>query len=115
MTTTDNREEIIPRDPSRFMAEPVSPGEVLVSEFMKPAGINQNHLATAIGVPPIRVSEIVRGLRAISADSAMRFATYFGTSPELWLDLQSRWELVKLVASSGDQYADIVPLAETRR
>ena len=110
MTITDTPRQIIPRDTSQFMADPVPPGEVLLHNFMKPAGISQSALARAIGVPPIRVSEIVRGMRAITADSAMRLARFFGTTPESWLNLQSQWELAKVLSASTDQYSQIVPL-----
>lgn len=110
MTITDTPRNIIPRDTSQFMADPVPPGEVLLHDFMKPARITQSALARAIGVPPIRVSEIVRGMRAITADSAMRLARFFGTTPELWLNLQSQWELARLLSVSTDEYSQIVPL-----
>ncbi len=110
MTITDTPRQIIPRDTSQFMADPVPPGEVLLHNFMKPAGISQSALARAIGVPPIRVSEIVRGMRAITADSAMRLARFFGTTPELWLNLQSQWELAKLKQAAQDDYDRITPL-----
>ena len=112
MTITDTPGNIIPRDASAFTTNPVSPGEVLRHNFMKPAGITQSALAHAIGVPPIRVSEIVRGMRAISADSAMRLARFFGTTPELWLNLQSQWELAKIGSATADKYSQIVPLAK---
>ena len=60
---------------------------------MRPLGISINALARALAVPPNRVSAIVNGTRAISADSALRLGKYFGTSPEIWLDLQSDYEL----------------------
>jgi len=113
LTITDVPRDIIPRDMSAFMADPVPPGEVLLHDFMKPAGVTQSALAHAIGVPPIRVSEIVRGLRAVSADSAMRLARFFGTTPQLWLNLQSQWELAKIASTTSDDYSQIVPLAQT--
>jgi antitoxin HigA-1 len=112
LTITDTPRDIIPRDTAQQMADPVSPGEILLHSFMKPAGITQSTLARAIGVPPIRVSEIVRGLRAITADSAMRLARFFGTTPELWLNLQSQWELAKVELLAADKYSQIVPLHE---
>ena len=87
---------------------PVSPGEVLHEEFLVELGINQRALALAIAVPPIRISEIVRGKRAVSADTAMRFAAYFGTSPEFWLNLQSQWELAQLRHARAGDYSFIV-------
>lgn len=72
---------------------PVHPGEVLDEEFLKPLGISQYRLAKEISVPPRRINEIVHGLRGISADTALRLARYFGTSEELWMNLQSRYDL----------------------
>ena len=72
---------------------PVHPGEVLLEDFMKPLGLSQYRVAKDIGVSPIRISQIVHGKRAITADTAMRLARYFGTSAEVWLRLQARYEL----------------------
>ena len=72
---------------------PVHPGEVLVEEFLKPMDLSQNQLALAIGVPPRRVNEIALQKRAITADTALRLARYFGNSPEFWLGLQMDYEL----------------------
>jgi addiction module HigA family antidote len=72
---------------------PIHPGEVLLEDFMKPLGLSQYRLAHDIGVTPIRVSQIVNGQRAITVDTAMRLARYFGTSAAVWLRLQVRYEL----------------------
>ncbi len=72
---------------------PIHPGEVLLEDFLLPLGVSQYRLAKDIAVPPRRVNEIVHGLRGISADTALRLARYFGTSPELWMNLQSRYDL----------------------
>lgn len=72
---------------------PIHPGEVLLEDFMKPLGLSQYRLAHDIGVTPIRISQIVNGQRAVSVDTAMRLARYFGTSAEVWLRLQVRYEL----------------------
>ena len=66
---------------------PVHPGEILYEDFMKPLGITQYRLAKEMHVYPRRVNEIVHGKRAISADTALRLARYFGTSAELWMNL----------------------------
>lgn len=71
----------------------IHPGEVLLEEFLKPMGISQNRIAREIGVPPRRINEIVQGKRAITADTALRLAQYFGVSPELWMGLQSDYDL----------------------
>ncbi len=72
---------------------PIHPGEVLLEDFMKPLGLSQYRLAKDIGVTPIRISQIVNGQRAITVDTAMRLACYFGTSAEVWLHLQIRYDL----------------------
>jgi addiction module HigA family antidote len=72
---------------------PIHPGEILLEDFMKPLGITQYRLARDIGVSPIRVSQIIRGKRAITVDTAMRLARYFGTSAVVWLRLQVRYDL----------------------
>lgn len=72
---------------------PIHPGEVLFEDFMKPLGLTQYRLAHDIGVTPIRISQIVNGQRAISVDTAMRLASYFGTSATVWLRLQVRYDL----------------------
>ena len=69
---------------------PVHPGEVLLEDFMKPLGLSQYRVAAGIGVPPMRINQIVRGQRAITADTALRLARYFGTTPGIWLRLQAR-------------------------
>ncbi len=75
------------------MLDPIPPGEILMEEFMRPLGLSINALARALHVPANRVGGIVNGRRAISADTALRLGKYFGTSPEIWLDLQSDYEL----------------------
>lgn len=72
---------------------PITPGEILLKEFMEPFGISQNKLGREIGVPITRINEIVHGKRAITSDTAMRFARYFGTSPEVWMNLQQRYDI----------------------
>jgi addiction module HigA family antidote len=72
---------------------PVTPGEVLLEEFIKPLGISQYQVAKDVGVPPRRINEIVLGKRAVTADTALRLARYFGTSERFWLNLQARHDL----------------------
>jgi addiction module HigA family antidote len=71
----------------------VTPGEILCEEFLRPLAISQYRLAKAITVPPRRINEIVHGKRAITADTALRLARYFGTSERFWLNLQARHDL----------------------
>ena len=73
--------------------EPIHPGEILLEEFMKPLDISQNALAKGLNVAPRRVNEIVNKKRAITADSALRLAKFFGNSAEFWLNLQKKYEL----------------------
>lgn len=72
---------------------PVHPGEVLLEEFLKPMGLSQNRVAINIGVPPRRINEIILQKRRITADTALRLARFFGTSPEFWLGLQAQYDL----------------------
>jgi addiction module HigA family antidote len=72
---------------------PIHPGEVLLEDFLKPLGLSQYRLAKDIGVTPIRISQIINGKRSITVDTAMRFARYFGTSADVWLGLQTDYDL----------------------
>jgi addiction module HigA family antidote len=72
---------------------PIHPGEVLSEDFLKPLGITQYRLAKGTRVPPRRINEIVHGIRAITADTALRLARFFGTSEQFWLNLQARYDL----------------------
>lgn len=72
---------------------PVHPGEVLLEEFLVPMNLSQNRLALDIHVPARRINEIVLGKRRITADTALRLAHYFGTSPQFWLGLQMDYDL----------------------
>jgi addiction module HigA family antidote len=71
----------------------IHPGEVLLEEFLVPMNLSQNALARAIAVPPRRINEIVLGKRAVTADTALRLARYFGTSEQLWMGLQADYDL----------------------
>ncbi len=72
---------------------PVHPGEVLLEEFLQPLGMTQYRLAKNLKVPARRINEIVHGVRAISADTALRLARFFGTSDRFWLNLQAAYDL----------------------
>src|SRR5688572_10726606 len=82
---------------------PVHPGEVLLEEFLNPMGISQYRLARSINVPPRRINEIVHGTRAVTADTALRLARYFGTTDRFWMNLQSRYDLEVERARLGDR------------
>lgn len=72
---------------------PIHPGEILMDEFLKPLKLSQYRLALDIHVPPRRINEIILGKRGITADTALRLARYFGTSVEVWMTLQDRYEV----------------------
>lgn len=76
--------------------EPISPGEILLEEFLLPNGISQEQLSRDIDVPKSRISGIVHGARSITADTALRLSTYFGTSAKFWMNLQAEYELRQL-------------------
>lgn len=78
--------------PSRKLP-PIHPGEVLLMDFLEPLGLSQYRVAQDISVPPRRINEIVHGKRAISADTALRLARYFGTSDQFWINLQTQFDL----------------------
>lgn len=82
---------------------PIHPGEVLLEDFMKPLSLSQYRVAQDIGVPTLRISQIVHGKRAVTADTAMRLARYFGTSPDVWLRLQARYDLEVAERKYGDR------------
>ena len=72
---------------------PIHPGEILLEEFLKPLGMSMNKLADALHVPANRITQIVEGRRAITGETALRLARYFGTSPEFWLGMQRDYDL----------------------
>lgn len=86
---------------------PIHPGEMLDEEFLKPLDLSARTLAAAIGVPANRISEIVRGRRDVSADTAIRLARYFGLSPQFWINLQTLHDLSK--AQAENDYSAIRP------
>lgn len=90
---------------------PIHPGEILLEEFMKPMKLSQYRLAKDIRVPPRRINEIVKGKRAITADTALRLARFFGMSESFWLDLQSDYDLEKTRESLHEEMKHIKPLS----
>jgi addiction module HigA family antidote len=94
---------IINEDISEERLSPVHPGEVLWEDFMQPLGLSQYRVAKDIGVSPIRINQIVHGKRAITADTAIRLGRYFSTSPEVWLRLQTRYDLEVAQAEIGQR------------
>ncbi len=85
------------------------PGEILLEEFLKPLAMSQNKLAMELRVPCHRINEIVRGRRGISADTALRLARFFGTTPDFWMNLQQSYDL----AAARDELS--VELSRIRR
>ena len=95
--------------------KPVHPGEILHQEFMGPLGLSMNKVAMAVRVPVTRIADIVNERRSITADTALRFARFFGNSPAFWMTLQTRYDL----EVAEDEIArkverDVQPLAEIR-
>ena len=85
----------------RERLEPIHPGEILLEEFVKPLDLSQSKLARGLGVPVVRVHDILHGRRGITADTALRLAAYFRTTPDLWMNLQSRYDLKRAAREAG--------------
>ena len=103
---------ITARRPSRAgLLDNPHPGEILAEEFMTPMGITQNALARAIGVPPRRINEIVLGRRAITADTDLRLARYFGMSDGFFIRLQADFELMEQKRKIAAELKTIRPRA----
>ena len=82
---------------------PIHPGEVRLEEFLKPMGVSQYRLAKSTGVPPRRINEIVHGTRAVTADTALRLARFFGTTESFWINLQAHYDLEIAKDRLGDR------------
>ncbi len=93
------------------LLDPIPPGEILSEEFMRPLGISINALARDLHVPPNRISEIVHGKRAITADTALRLGKYFNVSPEIWLGLQADYDIR---VAQRTVWPDIEPMIRIR-
>ena len=85
---------------------PVHPGEILLEEFLSPFRISQYRLAKETSVPARRINEIVKGQRAITADTALRLSRYFGTTPQFWTNLQANYDLELAEDARGAEIAD---------
>src|SRR5216117_3927066 len=85
---------------------PIHPGETLHEDFLKPLGLTANRLAIELQVPVTRVNDIVRGRRTITADTALRLARYFGTTPLFWMNLQANYDLELAQDERGMEIAD---------
>ena len=87
----------------------IHPGEHLLEDFLKPHGITPYRLAKDIGVSAMRIHEIIKGKRAITADTALRLGKYFGTTPQIWMRLQARYDLEKAQLEVGGKIEEEVP------
>lgn len=86
---------------ARFCRVTTHPGEILAEEFLTPLGMSVNALAMALRVPATRIGAIVKGERSVTADTALRLARYFGTSPEFWIHLQATHDLTRANMENG--------------
>jgi addiction module HigA family antidote len=82
---------------------PITPGEILLEEFLEPIGISQAKLARDLKVPPNRINQIINGKREITTDTALRLGRYFGIEPEFWLNLQMRFNMKIVQEKAGKQ------------
>lgn len=87
---------------------PITPGEILLEEFLKPMNITQTQLARDINVPANRISQIIHGKREITTDTALRLGKYFEIEPEFWLNLQMRYNIKTARSKFGNQIEDEV-------
>ena len=94
---------------------PLHPGEVLLEEFMKPRGVTAYALASRCGIPRARLERIVREKASVNADTALRLAKFFGTTPEYWLNLQARYELETTASEIRKELAAIKTREPVRR
>lgn len=93
---------------------PIHPGEILKEDLMAPLGLSINRLARELRVPVTRISDIVNGRRSLTADTCLRLARYFGTTPEFWMNLQSTYDLRVAARSSAKRIArDVRPIEAT--
>jgi antitoxin HigA-1 len=89
---TKSVSKTITRDPN-WLGPAIPPGEILLEEYLKPLGVGQLEVARRLGISLNRLNEIVLGKRGITADTALRFARFLKTSPQLWMRLQADWDL----------------------
>ncbi len=92
--------------------KPITPGEVLLEDYLKPLGVSQYRLAKSIKVPASRIHDVIHGRRAITAELALRLARFFGTDPQSWLNLQAHYDLECAESELGRQIAkEVTPRA----
>ena len=100
---------------NKYELDPITPGEILLEEFLLPNKINQSTLASRIGVPANRISQIINGKREISPDAALRLGKFFGIEPEFWLNLQMHYDLKKAKKAINRQVAAINTISDDYR
>ncbi|MFZ5870275.1 MAG: HigA family addiction module antitoxin [Actinomycetota bacterium] len=93
--------------------DPITPGEILLEEFLEPLGITQYRLAQATGLPQTRISEIVRGKRAITTDTALRLSRALGVDDRFWINIQTDYDLQVERELHADDLAKVTPLVAT--
>jgi len=93
----------------KLKRKPTHPGEILNEEFLKPLGISQTQLADALGISFRTINELVNEKRNLSSEMAMKLSKYFGTSPELWLNLQNQYDIYFISKSIGKKLNQIKP------
>jgi addiction module HigA family antidote len=97
---------------TRRERRPIHPGEVLAEDVLAELGLNANQVGAALGIPANRISEILRGRRSITADTALRLGRWLGSSPQFWLNLQRAYDLEVAEAELGEKIAkEVKPLA----
>jgi antitoxin HigA-1 len=96
----------------RNQMRPIHPGEILREEFLVPLEMSANALALALHVPPNRISSILAGKRAVTADTALRLSRAFGTTPQMWLNLQQAYELRVAELDRKSSASKVRPLAK---
>ena len=94
--------------------DPITPGEILLTEFLEPLGITQYRLAQATGLPQTRISEIVRGKRAITTDTALRLSKALGVDDRFWINIQTDYDLKVARELHSDELAKVTPLVASR-
>ena len=105
----------IPRKPTDY-GVPVHPGRFLREDFLAPMGLSSNALAIALRVPVTRISEIVRERRGITADTALRLARYFGTTPDFWMGMQVSYDLALASSHAAVRiHAEVIPAPRDNR
>ena len=90
--------------------DPITPGEILLTEFLEPLGITQYRLAQATGLSQTRISEIVRGRRAITIDTALRLSKALGVDERFWINIQTDYDIEVARDLHGDELSEVVPL-----